>query len=109
MKNLQAMLEEAIRSGKTMEDLCSMVNDAQKTVSTEQEREDKEAELALRAAEAFYDYFNYMVPDCDISVEELYEDIRSKARITKAMLTKRPRIIKATQNQIEDIIEKLGL
>jgi hypothetical protein len=92
-----------------MEDLCGMVNDAQKTITAEQEREDKGAELALKAAEAFYDYLNHIVPDCDVSVEELYEGIRDNERIAKMAFGKQPKFIKATQSQIEDIIEKLGL
>lgn len=72
MKNLQAMLEEAIRSGKTVEDLYGMANAAQNTIITEQEREDRVAAARKKAAEAMCEYMNVLEPESEISVEEAY-------------------------------------
>ena len=72
MKDLQAMLEEAIRSGKTVEDLYGMANAAQNTIVTEQEREDKVAAARKKAAEAMCEYMNVLEPESNMSIEEAY-------------------------------------
>ena len=73
MKNLQAMLEEAIRSGRTVEDLYSMANVAQSTIIAEQKREDKIAAARKKAAEAMYEYMNELEPNGKMSIEEAYQ------------------------------------
>ena len=72
MKNLQAMLEEAIRSGKTVEDLYGMANAAQNTIITEQKREDRVAAARKKAAEAMCEYMNVLEPESNMSIEEAY-------------------------------------
>ena len=72
MKSLQAMLEEAIRSGKTVEDLYGMANAAQNTIITEQEREDRVAAARKKAAEAMCEYMNELEPEGEMSIEEAY-------------------------------------
>lgn len=72
MKDLQAMLEEAIRSGKTVEDLYGMANAAQNTIVTEQEREDRVAAARKKAAEAMCEYMNVLEPESKMSIEEAY-------------------------------------
>lgn len=73
MKNLQAMLEEAIRSGKTVEDLYGMANAAQNTVIAEQEKESKIAAVRKKAAEAMCEYINMLEPNGKMSAEEAYQ------------------------------------
>lgn len=72
MKNLQAMLEDAIRGGKTVEDLYGMANAAQNTIITEQEREDRVAAARKKAAEAMCEYMNALKPESDMSIDEAY-------------------------------------
>jgi uncharacterized protein YpuA (DUF1002 family) len=72
MQDLQAMLEEAIRSGKTLKDLYGMANAAQNTIVTEQEREDKVAAARKKAAEAMCEYMNVLEPKSNMSIEEAY-------------------------------------
>jgi hypothetical protein len=73
MKDLQAMLEEAIRSGKTVEDLYGMANAAQNTIITEQEREDRVAAARKKAAEAMCEYVNMLEPESKMPIEEAYQ------------------------------------
>ena len=72
MKSLQAMLEEAIRSGKTVEDLYGMANAAQNAIITEQEKEEKVAVARKKAAEAMCEYMNILEPEGEMSIEEAY-------------------------------------
>ena len=71
MKDLQAMLEEAIRNGKTVEDLYGMANAAQNTIITEQEREDRVAAARKKAAEAMCEYMNALEPKSTKSFQRL--------------------------------------
>ena len=73
MRDLQAMLEEAIRCGKTVEDLYGMANAAQNTIITEQEREEKVAAARKKAAEAMCEYMNILEPKSKMSIEEAYQ------------------------------------
>ena len=73
MKSLQAMLEEAIRSGKTVEDLYGMANAAQNTIITEREREDRVAAARKKAAEAMCEYMNELEPEGEMSIKEAYQ------------------------------------
>ena len=73
MKDLQAMLEEAIRNGRTVEDLYGMANAAQNTIITEIEREDRVAAARKKAAEAVCEYMNVLKPENDMCIEEAYQ------------------------------------
>lgn len=115
MKDLQAMLEEAIRSGKTVEDLYGMANAAQNTIITEQEREDRVAAARKKAAEAMCEYINVLEPEGKISIEEAYElmEAREKGYDT-AFAKPAPPIVKVyTGDSCKEIdfntfIKKLG-